>query len=198
MGSAAAGAVALAGDAILLEPNRPRVVRREFALARWPERLESTALVLSPFLALSASRDEVPMMRLSQKFEFSAAHRLFSPDFSDEQNLACYGKCSNPHGHGHNYEVEVKLRGTPDEAGLLVDVPAFERTVAETVIERFDHKHLNLEVPEFRDTGLIPTVENIAMTIYRMLKPKFAGERGKLASVTVWETPKTWCEYAED
>ena len=67
--------------------------------------------------------------------------------------------------------------------------------VAATVIDRFDHKNLNVEVPEFRE--LIPSVENIAMTIYRLLKPRFGGGRAELASVTVWETPKTWCEYSE-
>jgi 6-pyruvoyltetrahydropterin/6-carboxytetrahydropterin synthase len=74
-------------------------------------------------------------------------------------------------------------------------VPAFERVVAATVIDKFDHKNLNVEVNEFRE--LMPSVENIAMVIFRMLKPKFAEQRARLASVTVWETPKTWCEYAE-
>ena len=79
--------------------------------------------------------------------------------------------------------------------GVLVEVPKFERTVAETVIERLDHKNLNVEVAEFRE--IIPSVENIARVIYRLLKPRFSDTAGKLASVTVWETPKTWCEYAE-
>jgi len=136
------------------------------------------------------------MVRLSQKFEFSATHRLHNPALSDEENCRVYGKCNNPHGHGHNYEVQVTLRGTPDATGTLVDVPQFERVVGATVIERLDHRNLNVEVPAFRD-GLIPSVENIAMTIYRMLKPKFDGTRAQLASVTVWETPKTWCEYSE-
>jgi 6-pyruvoyltetrahydropterin/6-carboxytetrahydropterin synthase len=136
------------------------------------------------------------MTRLSQKFEFSASHRLHNPALSDDVNRRTYGKCNNPHGHGHNYEVQVTLAGTPaDETGLLVDVPAFERTVAETVIERMDHKNLNVEVPEFRD--LIPSVENIARVIYRMLKPKLENSATRLAGVTVWETPKTWCEYSE-
>ena len=71
----------------------------------------------------------------------------------------------------------------------------FERIVGETVIDRLDHKNLNVEVPEFRE--LNPSVENIAMVIYRLLKPQFQTVAGKLASVTVWETPKTWCEYSE-
>src|SRR5688500_8675724 len=152
-------------------------------------------LRLSPFLSVSCLAPEHPMVRLSQKFEFSASHRLHSAQLSDEENRKCFGKCNNPNGHGHNYEVQVTLAGQPDERGLLIDVPAFERTVAQTVIDQFDHKNLNVEVGEFRE--LMPSVENIAMVIFRMLKPKFADERARLASVTVWETPKTWCEYAE-
>jgi 6-pyruvoyltetrahydropterin/6-carboxytetrahydropterin synthase len=92
--------------------------------------------------------------------------------------------------------VQVTLKGSPEGNRLLIDIPEFERLVAATVIDRLDHKNLNVEVPEFRD-GLIPSVENIAMTIYRMLKPKFDGKAAQLAAVTVWETPKTWCEYSE-
>ena len=136
------------------------------------------------------------MMRLSQKFEFSASHRLHNPQLSDEENRKTFGKCNNPLGHGHNYEVQVTLLGTPDATGVLIDIPAFERIVAETVIERFDHKNLNAEVPEFR--ALIPSVENIAKVIYDLLKPRLKSDRANLVSVTVWETPKTCCEYTED
>jgi 6-pyruvoyltetrahydropterin/6-carboxytetrahydropterin synthase len=160
-----------------------------------PAKLEALRLSLSPFLAYTVLASEHPMVRLSQKFEFSASHRLHSPHLSEEENCATFGKCSNPHGHGHNYEVQVTLAGEPDENGLLINVPKFERIVTATVIDRFDHKNLNLEVPEFRRH--IPTVENIAMAIYRLLKPKLADAGAELASVTVWETPKTWCEYSE-
>jgi 6-pyruvoyltetrahydropterin/6-carboxytetrahydropterin synthase len=160
--------------------------------------LHELSLSPSPFLSYGCLASELPMVRLSQKFEFSATHRLHNPSLSDEENCETYGKCNNPHGHGHNYEVQVTLRGSPDQTtGVLVDVPAFERIVAETVIDRFDHKNLNVELPEFSRTGLIPSVENIAMTIYRLLKPRFDESEARLASVTVWETPKTWCEYAE-
>ncbi len=162
---------------------------------RWPTQLESLSLALSPFLSLSSVASELPMMRLSQKFEFSASHRLHNASLSDAENRRTFGKCNNPLGHGHNYEVQVTLIGDPNAHGLLVDIPAFERTVAETVIDPFDHKYLNLEVPQFRD--LIPSVENIAKVLYGMLKPVLKLEHAKLASVTVWETPKTWCEYSE-
>jgi 6-pyruvoyltetrahydropterin/6-carboxytetrahydropterin synthase len=166
-------------------------------LEAWPPlSLEKLKLNLSPFLSVSALASERPMIRLSQKFEFSATHRLHNPKATEEENRRIFGKCNNPHGHGHNYEVQVTLVGQPDASGVLIAVPEFERRVAATLIDRFDHKNLNLEVPEFRE--LIPTVENIAMTAYRLLKPEFSGQQAQLASVTVWETPKTWCEYSED
>jgi 6-pyruvoyltetrahydropterin/6-carboxytetrahydropterin synthase len=161
-----------------------------------PVEVESARWFLTPFLAYEVRRSELPMVRLSQRFEFSASHRLHNPRFSDEENRRKFGKCNNPHGHGHNYEVQVTLAGEPDQSvGVLIDVPAMERIVSSTVIDRFDHKNLNVETEEFRD--LIPSVENIAMVIFRMLKPQFERQRARLASVTVWETPKTWCEYSE-
>jgi 6-pyruvoyltetrahydropterin/6-carboxytetrahydropterin synthase len=162
----------------------------------WPNlSLEKLHLSLSPFLSLSILAPESPMVRLNQKFEFSASHQLCNRSLSDEENRTLFGKCSNPHGHGHNYEVQVTVAGKPDENGVVITVPTFERLVAETVIDRMDHKNLNVEVPEFRE--VIPSVENIAMVIYRLLKPKFTDAHAKLATVTVWETPKTWCEYSE-
>ena len=162
-----------------------------------PVEVEAAKWFLTPFLAYEVRRSELPMVRLSQKFEFSASHRLHNPQLSDDENRRRFGKCNNPHGHGHNYEVQVTLRGKPDpSSGVLINVPAMERIVSSTVIDRFDHKNLNVETEEFRD--LIPSVENIAMVIYRLLKPQFDQQRARLAAVTVWETPKTWCEYTED
>jgi 6-pyruvoyltetrahydropterin/6-carboxytetrahydropterin synthase len=157
--------------------------------------LEALRLVLSPYVSVSAHAEELPMTRMSEKFEFSASHRLHSPQLTDEQNRARYGKCNNPAGHGHNYEVQVILVGTPDARGLLMEIPGFEQIVHQTVIERFDHKNLNAEVPEFHE--LVPTVENISRVIYRLLAPKLQTATCRLGSVTVWETPKTWCEYSE-
>jgi 6-pyruvoyltetrahydropterin/6-carboxytetrahydropterin synthase len=170
---------------------------REVLHDAWPGAfLDELALSMSPFLSLSVRTEELPMIRLSQKFEFSASHRLSNPKFTDEQNLATFGKCSNPHGHGHNYELKVTLAGEPDRVdGVLAKLPEFERIVASTVIDRFDHKNLNVDVPEFRE--LNPSVENITRVIYKLLEPRFRESGTRLASVTVWETPKTWCEYSE-
>ena len=102
-----------------------------------------------------------------------------------------FGKCANPNGHGHNYVLEVTIRGTPDErSGTLTDLPRFERIVKERVIDRFDHKYLNLDCAEFR--SLNPSVENIARIIWQRLEG--ALEPSTLASVRVWETPKTCAE----
>ncbi|HEV7298181.1 MAG TPA: 6-carboxytetrahydropterin synthase [Tepidisphaeraceae bacterium] len=161
----------------------------------WPgSRLASIELSLSPFLSLCAAAPELHMVRLSQRFEFSATHRLHNPTLSDDDNRRTFGKCNNPLGHGHNYEVQVTVAAEPDAAGKVVDVTAMQRTVAQHVIDRFDHKNLNAEVPEFAST--IPSVENIAKAAYGLLKPHFATPV-KLVSVTIWETPKTWCEYSE-
>jgi 6-pyruvoyltetrahydropterin/6-carboxytetrahydropterin synthase len=178
-----------------LHPNLPAILIERFKDS-WPgATLHGIKLLLTPFLTIGCLASEHPMIRLSQKFEFSAAHRLHNAALSDEQNQTIFGKCNNPAGHGHNYELQVTLIGDGDGNGLLMDVPKFEEIVARTIIDRFDHKNLNVQVPEF--SNLIPTVENIAGTIFRLLKPKLQSPGSKLASVTVWETPKTWCEYAE-
>ncbi len=163
--------------------------------ARAGASVERIELVLTPYCSVSVTASEFPMVRLSQKFEFSASHRLHNAALSDEENRKCFGKCNNPQGHGHNYEVQVTLKGDGRGRSLLECLPDFERIVAETAIERLDHKNLNAEVAEFRE--LIPTVENIAKIIFLLLKPKFSEVSAQLASVTVWETPKTWCEYSE-
>ncbi|MDP9173302.1 MAG: 6-carboxytetrahydropterin synthase [Planctomycetota bacterium] len=162
----------------------------------WPESLlHHLRLSLSPLMTLTVFAREYPMVRISQKFEFSASHRLYNPALSEEQNAEMFGKCTNVHGHGHNYVLQVTLAGPPNANGLIIDIPKFEKIVASTVIEKFDHKNINAQLPEFAQ--LIPTVENIASVIYRLLKPAFETTEAKLAGVTVWETPKTWCEYME-
>ena len=191
-------AIPVVAEAVLSKAEAPaRLVGRLFEmLEAWPPlTLERLSLNLSPFLSYSTQVSERPMIRVSQKFEFSATHRLHNPKMGKSENSRIFGKCNNPHGHGHNYEVEVTLKGEPDGNGVLIGIPEFERIVGQMVIERFDHKNLNVELKEFAE--LIPTVENIAMVIYRMLKPGFSSNHAGLASVTVWETPKTWCEYSE-
>lgn len=155
--------------------------------------LVSVRLSVNPFLCWEMHVREMPMVRLTQRFEFSAAHRLHNPALSDEDNRKTFGKCNNPDGHGHNYEFDVTVTGPLNAAGRLLDLQEFSTIVNHTVIEPFDHKHLNLQTTQFADT--IPTVENIAKVIYTMLEPCFTGTT-KLHSIRVWETTKTSAEFS--
>jgi 6-pyruvoyltetrahydropterin/6-carboxytetrahydropterin synthase len=162
-----------------------------------PHRLTRLTLALSPYLMFCVDHEERQMVKTSQRFEFSAAHRLHAESISEKQNQEIFGRCNNPNGHGHNYEVEVTLSGTPDAATGTVlpgGVLRFQQIVNEHVVDHFDHKHLNLDCAEFRT--LNPTVENIARVIYQKLKGAIPGP-AKLHCVKVWETPKTVAEYAE-
>jgi 6-pyruvoyltetrahydropterin/6-carboxytetrahydropterin synthase len=158
-----------------------------------PASLRVLQLDVSAFMSFAVEDGDPHMVRLTRSFEFSAAHRLHCLDFNDEENLRIFGKCSNPLGHGHNYILEVTVSGTPEEIrGTLVDPPQFDRIVNERVIAPFDHKNLNAECAEF--ASLNPSVENIARVIWKRLEDAF--DRCKLANVRVWETPKTYAEYA--
>ncbi len=157
--------------------------------------LERLELAATPWLRFAADRSELPMVEMTQSFEFSASHRLYSPELSDDENRRIFGKCANPNGHGHNYVVDVTVAGVPDaKTGATVELPQFERIVKELVIDRFDHRHLNLDCDEFR--RLNPTVENITRVIWDKLSGQFANAR--LTRVRVWETPKTYAEYSPE
>jgi 6-pyruvoyltetrahydropterin/6-carboxytetrahydropterin synthase len=131
------------------------------------------------------------MASLTKTFGFSAAHRLHSSALSEEENRAVFGKCNNPHGHGHNYELEVTVSGPiAPHTGMVMDLAELMKIVQDEVLDRFDHKHLNEDTPEFQT--LNPTGENISRVIWDLLKPQL-GER--LTKVGVWETPKNFFEY---
>jgi 6-pyruvoyltetrahydropterin/6-carboxytetrahydropterin synthase len=148
-------------------------------------------LCVTPCLRYARCRETPAMIYLTQQFEFAAAHRLHCPQLSDEQNAGIFGKCNNPRGHGHNYLLEVTVVGSPDgQTGVLLPLPRFEEIVQRVVIDRLDHRHLNEDVPEFRDVN--PTVENIARVIWDMLVDRVAPAR--LHRVRVFETPKTWAD----
>jgi len=157
-----------------------------------PAHLDLLTLSLSPYLSLAVSHKEPSMVQLSQRFEFSAAHRLHSPALSERENWEVFGRCTNPNGHGHNYELEVTLEGPPTAAGVVFPIAALQSIVTTRVIDLFDHKHLNLDCPEF--AALNPTVENIAKVIHEKLAPAFAAP-ARLKHVRIWETPKTWAQY---
>ena len=134
------------------------------------------------------------MASLTKTFSFSAAHRLHSRFLSDEQNQEVFGKCNNLHGHGHNYELEVTVTGPiAEQTGMVFDLAELMQIVQQEVIDRFDHKHLNLETEEFRD--LNPTGENIAQIVWNLLNPRLGGN---LSAIGPWETPKNFFEYRGD
>lgn len=156
-----------------------------------PARLDALQLLTTPYLSFTLRREDPNLVYLTQQFEFSAAHRLHCESLSAEQNQTVFGKCNNPNGHGHNYVLEVTVAGTPDErSGAVLPLPHFEELVKARVIDAFDHKHLNADTAEFRETN--PTVENIARVIWERLERQVAP--AKLARVRVYETPKTWAE----
>lgn len=127
-----------------------------------------------------------------RKTHFNAAHRLYRKDWDDDKNFKIFGKCSNPNYHGHNYELEVGVSGKIDpETGYLMDLKILSEILQEEVEEAFDHKNLNLEVPEFKD--LNPTVENIAIVIWNKIRLRL-DERFKI-SVKLYETPRNFVVY---
>ncbi len=133
-------------------------------------------------------------MRVSvfRKAHFNAAHRLHNPKWSDEQNKAVFGKCNNPHFHGHNYELEVKVTGNMDpDTGYVIDMKVLKDIIEEQVLERFDHKNLNLEVEEFKNHN--PTAEYIAVVIWRLIKPHLDPNFDLL--IRLYETPRNFVEY---
>lgn len=110
------------------------------------------------------------MIYLTRRYEFSASHRLYNPEFPDEKNWEVFRECNNPNGHGHNYELEVTIKGVPDSrTGMVMDICAMDELVQARLIKRVDHKHLNLDVDFL--TGVIPTAENIVYCFWQELEP---------------------------
>jgi len=154
---------------------------------------------LTPYHCVEMHADDVHTVLVRQRFELAASHRLHVPGGSDEQNRACFGKCNSPHGHGHNYIVEPCVAmPTRDGANAVPDLPGLERLVMAAIVDRFDHKHLNLDTPEFNErTGVIPSVENIARVFHGLLEAALreAEPTARLRSVTVWESDRTSATY---
>ena len=130
---------------------------------------------------------------VSRRAHFNAAHRLYRPQWSPEKNEAIFGKCNNPHFHGHNYELIVSVTGEVDpETGYVVDVKILKDYIKSEVEDAFDHKNLNLEVPEFKEKN--PTAENIAVVIYNKLKLVLDPHLD--LEVTLYETPRNFVSYS--
>jgi 6-pyruvoyltetrahydropterin/6-carboxytetrahydropterin synthase len=130
-----------------------------------------------------------------RRYALSASHRLHSDALTAEENQAAYGKCNNPHGHGHNYTLEVTVAGEPDPVtGFVVDLKWLKDVMEREVLAVYDHKHLNLDVPEFKNA--IPTTENIAIAVWKRLEPVMTAAGGaRLSRIRIYETPEIFAEY---
>ena len=132
------------------------------------------------------------MVYLTRKEHFCSSHRLFNPKFTEEENLALYGKCAYVNGHGHNYEIEVTVAGEPaPETGMIMDLKKLADIIDTEILEKVDHRHLNFDVEFLR--GVIPTAENLAKIFWGILAPRISA--GKLYAVRVYETPNNFAEY---
>jgi len=133
-------------------------------------------------------------MIITRKVEFSASHVCRNPGLSDEENQRVFGLAANPHGHGHNYVVEVSLQGEPDAVtGMVLDLKDLKEILNREIVEPYDHRFLNYEVPPF-DT-VVPTTENIARDIWGRLESKLCNEKRRLHSIRVYETPDLYVDY---
>ncbi|MBI5472179.1 MAG: 6-carboxytetrahydropterin synthase [Ignavibacteriae bacterium] len=132
------------------------------------------------------------MVYITRKEHFSSSHRLYNPAWSDERNWETYGKCNNPNGHGHNYDIEVTVAGDPPaETGMVMDLKKLSDLINMHIIDRVDHKHLNLDVDFLR--GVIPTAENMAIAFWKILEKEIHG--GKLYSIKLNESNNNFVEY---
>jgi 6-pyruvoyltetrahydropterin/6-carboxytetrahydropterin synthase len=135
------------------------------------------------------------MIFLTRRATFSASHYYWNPAWSEEKNHAVFGRCANRNGHGHNYTLEVTVAGEPDPTtGFVVDLKWLKDVIENHVLSAWDHRHLNLEVPEF--ASAIPTTENIAIAAWRRLEPAISAAHGaRLSRIRVYETPEIFAEY---
>jgi 6-pyruvoyltetrahydropterin/6-carboxytetrahydropterin synthase len=135
------------------------------------------------------------MIFLTRRATFSASHYYWNDAWSAEENQRVFGRCANRNGHGHNYTLEVTVAGEPDPVtGFVVDLKWLKDVIEDKIMTAWDHRHFNLEVPEFAAT--IPTSENIAIAAWSRLEPSVSTAGGaRLAAVRVYETPEIFAEY---
>jgi len=135
----------------------------------------------------------MPPVIVTRRAHFNAAHRLHNPAWSDDENRRVFGPCANPNFHGHNYNLDVSVIGEPDpHTGFVIDINTLKGVIEDRVLSRFDHRNLNLDVPEFAD--LNPTAENIVVVCWRLLAPALPA--GRLHRLVLWETERNLVEYA--
>ncbi|MCZ2480122.1 6-pyruvoyl trahydropterin synthase family protein [Aquirufa nivalisilvae] len=135
---------------------------------------------------------ELPRVSVFRKEHFNAAHRLYNTNWSDEKNQEVFGLCNNPNFHGHNYELIVQITGTINpETGYVIDMKEVSQLVQKEIIQKFDHKNFNLDVPEF--ANLNPTAENIALVIYQKMRAVLATNFD--LKIRLYETERNFVEF---
>ena len=134
----------------------------------------------------------MPKMYITRREVFSASHRLWNSNLSEEQNIELFDKCANPNGHGHNFVLEVTVRGDiKNESGYVVDLKKLKNVIREEIISKVDHKHLNYDVDFLK--GKIPTAENIVRAFWQVLETKISEAR--LSAIRLHETENNMVEY---
>jgi len=137
----------------------------------------------------------VPTAYLTRTVQFSAAHRYYRPEWSEARNAEVFGACGSPNGHGHTYACQVTVKGRVDpETSMCVDLAALDRILREEVVGRYDHRHLNLDLPEFAYGRTVPTGEALCVEVWRRVAARLPGSCA-LALVRVQEEPALWSEY---
>jgi len=138
----------------------------------------------------------MPTVRATRRVHFSAAHRLYRPDWSDERNAEVFGDCANPNWHGHNYELDVTVEGPVDPAtGYVMDLKILRDVIEAQVVKDMDHRNLNVEVPWLR--GVNPTTENLVVAIWDRLAGALP-DGVSLTRLVLHETPRNAAEYTGD
>jgi len=134
----------------------------------------------------------MPIVTVTRRVRFNAAHRVHNPALGDEENARLFGKCNNPNWHGHNYILDVSVEGETDpKTGYVFDLAKLKQVVEKEITSLVDHRNLNLDVPFL--TGIIPTSENIVTAFWKILDPRVAP--GTLKRLVLWETENNYVEY---
>lgn len=161
--------------------------------AATPTTFATPATFNTPAAERHAMSSQAHEVLIRHQYEFSASHRLHVPQWDEAQNKQVFGKCNNPAGHGHNYRVEVVAGAAIDADGHLPPIETLDAIVNAVVIERYDHKNLNVDVDDFKAGN--SSVENIAVAAHSLLRDPLAQAQLDLKEVSVWETGKTVCTY---
>jgi 6-pyruvoyltetrahydropterin/6-carboxytetrahydropterin synthase len=138
----------------------------------------------------------MPLLYITRKEHFNAAHQLWNPKISDEENFTLFGKCANPNFHGHNFDLYVCVKGQPDpDTGLVMDLKKLKIIIREQVIDDLDHQNMNIDVPWLKDK--MPSIENISVAIWNRIAPHLPAGVA-LHKITLWETQNNFVEYFGD